>query len=350
MAVAETIARKTIKVVDVIRETGDTKSFVLQCIDGDIQYKAGQFLTLVFTRKNGEEARRSYSISSSPELGEPLTITVKRIVNGEYSRYLNDKTVAGDLLQTIGASGFFVLPEKTESYKRIVFLAAGSGITPVYALIKTLLFKHHTLSVLLVYSNSSRGNAIFEYQLEQLKVKFADRLSIQFLFSRSADAFSSRLTPESLEMYMRIHRVSYGPESLFYVCGPADYMRMITYRLATSGVEPGRIKKEIFHIQHPKIRPEPPDTGAHTVTLMRSNGNINFNVQYPLTILQAAKLLNIHIPYSCENGQCGTCVAKCLQGTVWMAQNEVLLEEEIQNGSILTCTGYPVYGNVTIKI
>ena len=109
MAVAETIARKTIKVVDVIRETGDTKSFVLQCIDGDIQYKAGQFLTLVFTRKNGEEARRSYSISSSPELGEPLTITVKRIVNGEYSRYLNDKTVAGDLLQTIGASGFFCI-------------------------------------------------------------------------------------------------------------------------------------------------------------------------------------------------------------------------------------------------
>jgi ferredoxin-NADP reductase len=344
------IARKTLKVVDVIKETADTKSFVLECVDGKIDYKAGQFLTFVFTRNNGEEARRSYSISSSPDLGEPLTITVKRIVNGEYSRYLNDKTVAGDRLKTIGASGFFVLPEKPELFKRIVFLAAGSGITPVYALIKSVLLLHHSISVLLIYSNSSRHNAIFVEQLQQLQTKYSGRLSIEFLFSRSADAFSSRLTPESLEMFMQLHQVSFGQESLFYVCGPADYMRMITYRLTTSGVATARIKKEIFHIQHPTVRPEPPDTNIHTVTLIRNTGNINFTVQYPLTILQAAKLLNIHIPYSCENGQCGTCVAKCLQGTVWMAQNEVLLDEEIHNGSILTCTGYPVYGDVTIKI
>lgn len=350
MAEPGMIARKTLKVVDVIQETNDTKSIVLECTDGKIGYKAGQFLTLVFTRKSGEEARRSYSISSSPDLGEPLTITVKRLVNGEYSRYLNDKIVTGDQLQTIGASGFFVLPEKPESYKRIVFLAAGSGITPVYALIKTVLNVHHALSVLLVYSNTSRQNAIFAEQLQQLQLKYSARLSIEFLFSRSADAFSSRLTPESLEMFMQMHQVSYQREVLFYVCGPADYMRMITYRLTTLGVDPGRIKKEIFHVQHPKVRPEPPDTNIHTVTLIRNDAKIIFNVQYPLTILQAAKLLNIHIPYSCESGQCGTCVAKCLQGRVWMTQNEVLLDEDIRNGNILTCTGYPVYGDVTIKI
>lgn len=350
MAEPGLIVRKTLKVVDVIKETNDTKSFVLECTDGKITYRAGQFLTLIFTRKNGEEARRSYSISSAPELGEPLTITVKRLVNGEYSRYLNDKTVIGDLLQTIGASGFFVLPEKPDSYKRIIFLAAGSGITPVYAIIKSLLLLHHAVSVLLIYSNSSRQKAIFAEQLQQLQLKYSARLSIEFLFSRSADAFSSRLTPESLEMFMQLHEVFYHRDFLFYVCGPADYMRMITYRLTTLGVDPGRIKKEIFHVQHPKVRPEPPDTNVHTVTLIRNGTKIIFNVQYPQTILQAARLLNIHIPYSCESGQCGTCVAKCLQGTVWMAQNEVLLDEDIRNGNILTCTGYPVYGDVTIKI
>src|SRR5690349_20178101 len=117
------LARKTLKVVDIIRETVDTKSFVLECIDGKIDYKAGQFLTFVFQKLTGEEARRSYSISSSPELDEPLTITVKRIVNGEYSRYMNDRLVAGDRLQTIGASGFFVLPENAAQYKRYIFLA-----------------------------------------------------------------------------------------------------------------------------------------------------------------------------------------------------------------------------------
>lgn len=349
MAEAGAIARKTLKVVDIISETADTKSFVLECREGKIEYKAGQFLTFVFIKKNGEEARRSYSISSSPELDEPLTITVKRIVNGEYSRYLNDKLRLGDLLQTIGASGFFVLPEQPEKYRRIIFMAAGSGIAPVYALIKTILKLHPSISVLLIYSNSNSQNSIFVNQLNDLQSKYSDKLSIQLLFSRSADAFGSRLTPESLEMFMRKHRTSYV-DDLFYVCGPPDYMRMITYRLTTLGVEPGRIKKEIFHVQHPKVRPEPPDTKAHTVWLMRNGEQIGFNVQYPLTILQAAKLLNIHIPYSCETGQCGTCVAKCLQGTVWMAQNEVLLEEEIKNGSVLTCTGYPVYGDVKIKI
>jgi ferredoxin-NADP reductase len=344
------LARKTLKVVNIISETADTKSFVLECIDGRIEYKAGQFLTFVFNKINGEEARRSYSISSSPELDEPLTITVKRIVNGEYSRYLHDSLKTGDLLQTIGASGFFVLPENPEQFSRIVFMAAGSGITPVFALVKTILRLHPFISVLLVYSNTSRQNSIFVNQLHELQQKYAGRISIEFLFSRSADAFSSRLTPESLEMFMRLHNVSYSNNTLFYVCGPADYMRMITYKLTTLGVDPGGIKKEIFHIQHPKIRPEPPDTSAHTVSLIRNGEQVSFNVQYPLTILQAAKLLDIRIPYSCENGQCGTCMAKCLHGSVWMAQNEVLLDQEIKNGIILTCTGYPINGDVTIKI
>ena len=193
------LARKTLKVVDIISETADTKSFVLESTDGKIEYKAGQFLTLVFTRSNGEQARRSYSISSSPELDEPLTITVKRIVNGEYSRFLNDRVKVGHLLQTIGASGFFILPENPEQFKRIIFMAAGSGITPVYALIKTILHLHPSIHVLLIYSNTSRQNSIFVNQL-QLLTKYANKLSIEFLFSRAPDAIRSRLTPESLEM------------------------------------------------------------------------------------------------------------------------------------------------------
>lgn len=344
------LARKTLRVVNIISETADTKSFVLECIDGKIEYKAGQFLTFIFKKSTGEEARRSYSISSSPELDEPLTITVKRIPNGEYSRYLNDRLLTGDALQTIGASGFFVLPENVQRYERFVFFAAGSGITPVFALIKSILRLHASPSILLVYSNTSRHNSIFVEQLQELQRKYRGKLHIEFLFSRSADAFSSRLTAESLEMFMDMHHVSYAGLTLFYVCGPADYMRMITYRLTTFGVEPGRIKKEIFHIQHPRVQPRPPDTDVHTVSLIRNGDRFSFGVQYPLTILQAARLLDIHIPYSCETGQCGSCVAKCLQGTVWMAHNEVLVDEELKNGVILTCTGYPVHGDVTIKI
>jgi ring-1,2-phenylacetyl-CoA epoxidase subunit PaaE len=350
MSDAGTIARKTLRVTKIITETADTKSFVLEAVDGTaLEYKAGQFLTFIFYKVNGDEVRRSYSISSSPDLGEPLTITVKRIINGEFSRLLVDRFTIGNELQTIGASGFFVLPEDPERFRRFIFLAAGSGITPVFALIKTLLHVHPSVHVLLIYSNTTRSRGIFVDQLQDLQHQYADRLHIDFLFSRSADAFSSRLTPESLEMFMAMHKVSYT-HSIFYVCGPAEYMRMITYRLTTLGVTAKQIKKEIFHIQHPKVKPEPPDTNVHTVTLIRKGERRKFSVQYPLTILQAARLLHIAIPYSCENGQCGSCVVKCLQGEVWMAANEVLLEEEIRNGMVLTCTGYPVNGDVTISI
>jgi ring-1,2-phenylacetyl-CoA epoxidase subunit PaaE len=125
---------------------------------------------------------------------------------------------------------------------------------------------------------------------------------------------------------------------------------MSMIRLLSLGVEQGQIKKEIFHVQHPVIRPEPPDTEAHTVMLMRNNEEYKFTVQFPLTILQAAKLLNVPIPYSCESGQCGTCVAKCIEGNVWMAQNEVLLEQEILAGAVLTCTGFPINGDVILEL
>ncbi|MBL7699580.1 MAG: ferredoxin--NADP reductase [Chitinophagaceae bacterium] len=350
MSDAGNIATKRLRIAEIIEETPDTKSFVLEPCDGKIGYKAGQFLTFLFKRFTGDVVRRSYSMSSSPELNDPLTITVKRIVNGEFSRYLHDKAEIGDEVETIGASGFFVLPEKPEAYKQFVFLAAGSGITPVYALIKTLTRLHPAVKILLIYSNTTKSNAIFASQLEALEKKFAGRLVIEFLFSRSADVFKSRLTPESFEMYLGAHQVSLTGDSIFYVCGPADYMRMITFRLTALGVNTSVIRKEVFHVQHPKVRPEPPDTAEHTVTVNRNGEKYSFGVQYPLTILQAARLLNIHLPFSCETGQCGTCVAKCLQGSVWMAQNEVLLDEEIKRGIVLTCTGYPVYGDVELSM
>jgi ring-1,2-phenylacetyl-CoA epoxidase subunit PaaE len=261
-----------------------------------------------------------------------------------------DRVRAGDNLYTIGASGFFIVPEHIDRYRQVVFMAAGSGITPVYALIKTILHRQLPIDILLIYSNTATTYSIFFRELKQLAENSRGRFQAEFLFSRSVDAHKSRLTPETLELFMRKHAVTVAGNSLFFICGPSSYMRMLTYTLTTLGADQNRIKKEIFHVQHPTVRPKPPDTEPHTVTLIRNSEEKKFIAEYPVTILQAARLVNIHIPYSCETGQCGTCVAKCLQGKVWMAQNEVLLDEEMQKGSILTCTGYPVEGDVTIEI
>ena len=118
-----------LQIQKIIRETTDTKSFVLKNVSGNvIHYEAGQFLSFVFKNRNGEELRRSYSISSSALLKEALQITVKRIPNGAYSRWLFDDAKEGDILQSTGASGLFVLPGDLTKISQLVFFAAGSGI------------------------------------------------------------------------------------------------------------------------------------------------------------------------------------------------------------------------------
>ncbi len=136
------------------KQVKDFKTFVFE-EDHGIVYKAGQYLTLV-RHAHGEDIRRSYSITSSPVLNEPLSIGVKRVENGFFSRILVDTATAGDELITIGAGGLFILPDNIENYKQVFFFAAGSGITPVYSLIKTLLHAHTHTNVVLIYSNTSQ--------------------------------------------------------------------------------------------------------------------------------------------------------------------------------------------------
>jgi ring-1,2-phenylacetyl-CoA epoxidase subunit PaaE len=351
MSGTDKLASRELTIIRIIDETPDTRSFVLRPVDGGaLEYRAGQFLTFIFERHHGREIRRSYSISSSPELREPLTITVKRIPNGEISRILMERTKPGDHLSTIGASGFFVLPEDMDDVRRIVFIAAGSGITPVFSLLKSVMHSHPSINVLLIYSNRNVKHTIFHDELRRIQQQFPERLSVEYMFSSSHDLSRSRLTPETLAGVLDRHKINTFGNTLFYVCGPGDYMRMVSIALVSFGVPVRNIKREIFHVQQPALTPRPPDTDAHEVRLFIHDHEFRFSVQYPITILQAAKLLHVPVPFSCENGQCGTCVAKCLHGTVWMARNEVLLDEDIERGKVLTCTGFPVSGDVTLKI
>ena len=150
---------KQVRIKKIISETPTAKTFILEPLnDWEPKYSSGQFLTLVFYTKHGEK-RRSFSISSSPELKEPLCITVKRLDNGEFSRWLISHAKVDDILYTSGVSGFFVIPEKTIN-STFIFFAAGSGITPCFSIIKTLL-QSTKESIRLFYSNKSLEQTIF---------------------------------------------------------------------------------------------------------------------------------------------------------------------------------------------
>lgn len=338
-----------VKVVDIIPETALAKTLVLQPLHGwQPVYQSGQFITLLFYN-TGTEKRRSYSLVPDPSTDNLLRITVKRVVNGEYSRYLLDRVLIGDEFYTTGIAGFFTLPEKKPAHvKHLFFLAAGSGITPVFALIHAAFQQWNDISATLVYSNRNKEDIIFFEQLTELEEQYGQRFRIEWLFSNSTDIHKARLSNYVLNLLLKKYQAA-PHETLFYMCGPFDYMLMIRITLLSYGVPDVHIYKEQFSTLPRLIKPVPPDTGKHTATIHIGGNVYVIPVQYPSTILAAAKSSDIMLPYSCEAGRCGSCAARCIAGSIWMAYNEVLTDEEIEKGHVLICQAYPINGDVIIS-
>lgn len=334
---------------EVREEVPNFKTFVLEG-EGPLPYKAGQYITLVDT-SSGEEVRRSYSIASAPAWGEPLTIGVKRVENGHFSRLLVDRARVGDRLLTTGVGGLFTLPEDIVNYRQLFFFAAGSGITPIFSLIKQALHNHPRLQLVLIYSNASREKAIFREALEGLAEQYPKQLHIEFLYSNAANLGKARLYRELLLQFLKSLSTTPADQALYYICGPESYMRMVLYTLQGEGIPPDNIKRENFVIQRVKPpRAAPPDLGPHEVSLHLFGEEHHFTVAYPDTILSAARKQGLAMPYSCEVGRCGNCIALCTQGKVWLSYNEVLTEKELAKGLILTCVGHPIEGDARIEI
>jgi len=332
----------------IIPEAKNFKVFVFR-EDHGISYEAGQFITLV-ERPGDQEIRRSYSICTSPLGREPLAIGVRRMPNGYFSRKLFDEIKEGDSVYCTGAAGFFRLPEKISGGEKLVMFAAGSGITPVISLIRTVLLMNEETKIELIYSNHRQESTAFFHELRTLLKQYPDRLHIHFLFSVSSDLRRARLNPDLLSGFMERWKNEAG-KLYFYVCGPESYMRMIIFHLREEGFPADRIKKEDFNPGNKKIAGKvPADQSTHEVILEWKNRVFRFPVQYPDTILRAASRSGLHLPYSCETGKCGSCAVKCLEGKVWLSNNEVLLEKELSEGLILTCTGYPQYGDLRLRL
>ncbi len=340
---------KKLRISAVKEEVKGFKSIVFE--EGhNIRYKAGQYLTLV-RYEGAEEVRRSYSITSSPQLNEPLSIGVKRVENGVFSRRLVDHAQPGDEVLTTGSGGFFVLPDDVQRYHQLFFFAAGSGITPVYSIIKTALHSYPHLAIVLVYSNASAEKAIFYPELSALQETFPSRFSIEFLFSNAADLSRARLHRDLIFSFLQQYVYGTKKKILFYICGPESYMRLCTYTLQEAGIASAEIKKENFYFSDVAKRDQtPPDTADYRATIRIAGSEYSITVRYPDSILRAAKKEGLSLPYSCEAGRCGNCVARCLKGSVWHSYNEVLTEKELQQGLVLTCVGHPVGGDVELEL
>ena len=351
--------KRLLRITGKVQETPETFTFTLEPADGrPYDYRPGQYLSLIFD-KNGREARRAYSFSTCPGVDVLPAITVKRVVNGEYSNHLIKHAVPGDTLRTTSANGRFLLPER--GVDTIVYVAAGSGITPVMGHLKCLLAAKKTdkkakaSKILLLYASRDSRSTIFKAQIDRWIADFPGRFECIYFFSREKDAAHALFRHLNNGLFEQMLLRYFGggittrhkKNTLFYLCAPTALMRMAAMTLRVLDFPDGSIIKETFvpdknlpsRVVNPLV--------THTIVAMGNDERIEFQTFGGETILGAALRQGIALPYSCKSGICLSCLAKCVQGEVDVAFSDQTRREG-PGAMINTCIGYAVSERVEI--
>lgn len=338
-------------VKNIQQETADTVSvsFKKAGLFNKLKYNPGQFVTL-HIKLNDIVHKRAYSFSSNPFTDDEPKITVKRVKNGLVSNYIHDSLKVGDKIPVDKPGGsFFVKPEKGQQ-KNYVLFAGGSGITPIFSIISSLLHKEPKSKIILIYANRFLNSIIFKEKLEKLRKEYEDRFKIEFLISKEIpvlDNYHHGLITDGIVMdVLEKYDLAFG-KGQYMICGPFGFMEAVKSILYVNGVSPTKIKEELFKRPDRVVL----KNGVLSKVKIQLKGKSHeLSVQGNTTILQAAMANNIEMPYSCRSGMCSTCLASCISGDISMTEGHFLEQKDVDAGKILTCVSYPTSENVVISI
>ena len=334
-----------VRVVDITRETADCVSIFLDPISGgDFSFVSGQYLTLK-TQIDGEEVRRSYSLSSSPLEGT-LRVAVKEVPEGKFSTFANRHLQAGDILEALPPDGRFKVEEGAKSH---MAFAAGSGITPILSQIKHVLETREDTNFTLFYVNKVTASIIYKDELAELKDRYLDRFQLFHLLTREpidAELFAGRLDKERCS---RIFEEIINPKAfeVAYICGPEAMIKDCKDALVDAGMPESSVKFELFtastKTEEPKSETvELEDSDEVDVFLVLDGITTKVKINKKKTsILDAALDAGLDVPFSCQGGVCCTCRCKMEQGTATMNINYALEDDEVENGFVLSCQAHP---------
>ena len=328
----------------IIQETEDAVSVVFKKpgFFKSVKYKPGQFLTLKIPINNKIE-NRSYSLSSSPWLHKFLRITVKKVEGGLISNYICNDLKEGQKIEVEKPIGnFFVEPNKKENKKYVMF-AGGSGITPIYSIIISLLEKEPNSKIILIYANRNLSSIIFKKEIETLSTDYPGRISIEHLLDdldtdQGKNYHNQRLSSRLLDTILEKNNTEYN-EAKFMLCGPQGFMDSTVEVLENKSVLKHNIMLEAFTADLSKMENEAVNESAVTIKGVGFENVIQ--VTKGQTILQAALDQNMEIPYSCRSGMCSSCKAKCTSGSVKMLDGHLMPDSEVADGYVLTCISFP---------
>lgn len=327
----------------------------------NFEYKHGQYVTIKIPLES--EERRAYSICSSPEESDNITVAIKEKEDGFVSKYLNNEIKNGDVLEVMPPLGNFTIELDEDKSRNFIMFGGGSGITPLMSIIKTTLLKEPKTIINLFYSNTNEETIIFAEELELLKEKYPDNLKVFHFLSRPSENWTGetgRIDKEKTK-YIFEKYIDKNQDNEYFLCGHQGMMNDIQEVLDEKNVDENRIHKESFTVELPDVtqkkntKPESvtdfneDELTDRNVKVILYNEELEMTVRPDETILTAAQREGFDPPFSCQIGACSTCRAKLESGRVYMEEHDALTDMEIEDGYVLTCQAHPISDEVIVN-
>lgn len=341
-----------LSIKEIQKETENSVSIIFN-IPIELQEKfsfiPGQYITIK-KELNGEEVRRAYSICSSLNSGE-IKIGVKAVEKGLFSVFATTALKTGDVLEVSAPEGRFNLNPNKDQQKTYLAFVAGSGITPVLSMVKSVLETETNSKFVLVYGNKSANTTMFKNEIDNLQAAYPNQLYVQYVFSQYQEdgTLFGRIDVSVLNFILtnRFKELSFDE---FFLCGPETMINTIQANLLEKGFSKEDIHFELFStkVETEEVSKTTSLGGEAMVTVILDDEEETFVMDKEKTILEVALTKGLDAPYSCQGGICNTCLAQVKEGHAVMSKNSILTEAEIKDGLILTCQAHPTSDKITI--
>ncbi|UYW00902.1 ferredoxin--NADP reductase [Flavobacterium agricola] len=309
------------------------------------QFLAGQYLNIKHVIDN-KEVKRAYSISASPN-EKTLAVTVKEVAGGLFSTYANQHLTVGTNMEVGVPEGRFTIETDANNNHLYGAIAAGSGITPIISIIKTVLENEPNSQFVLLYGNKSVQETIFYNEIARLLNTYKERFSVQYIFSQevSEGSLNGRIVRETIQNTFTANQS--GNYAKFFICGPEELVYNSTSALKESGVTEDKIKFELFNSSE-KGSYVPVSSDNTTITVLLDDEEVVFEMSRKDSIIKALNDKGLDAPQSCLGGVCSSCICKITKGEAVLAKNSVLTDQEIAAGFTLACQAYPTTSEIAI--